>query len=98
MGTLTPGATYIYEKSDGIVYAREVGADPSTRQVVGYESAADYDPYNKDRRTQDGRPLIDNIREDRMWGEIRRAARTNPTLQDALDRAIMIYQLSKTDE
>jgi hypothetical protein len=31
-----------------------------------------------------------------MWGDIRRTARTNPTLQDALERAIMIYQLSKT--
>jgi hypothetical protein len=36
--------------------------------------------------------------EDKMWGEIRRAARTNPTLQDALERVIMIYQLSKTNE
>jgi hypothetical protein len=36
--------------------------------------------------------------EDKLWGEIRRAARTNPTLQDALERAIMIYKLTKTDE
>jgi hypothetical protein len=36
--------------------------------------------------------------EDKMWGEIRQAAKTNPTLQDALERAIMIYRLSKTDE
>jgi hypothetical protein len=27
---------------------------------------------------------------------MRRAARTNPTLQDALERAIMIYKLTKT--
>jgi hypothetical protein len=33
--------------------------------------------------------------EDKLWGEIRREARTNPTLQKALDRAIMIYKLSK---
>jgi hypothetical protein len=33
-----------------------------------------------------------------MWGEIRRAAATNPALQDVLDRAIMIYQLSKEHE
>lgn len=99
MGTLKPGVTYIYERADGIVYAREAGADPSTRQVVGYESGADYDPYTPiDSRTADGRPLRDYIRQDKLWADIRHAARTNPTLQDALDRAIMIYQLSKADE
>jgi len=103
MGNLTPGATYIYERADGIVYARESGADPSTRQVVGYESGTEYDPINGhkvdyDSRTSDGRPLREHIMEDKMWGEIRRAARTNPTLQDELNRVIMIYKLSKTNE
>jgi len=103
MGTLKPDATYIYERSDGIVYAREFGADPSTRQVVGYESGIEYDPVSGhkidyDSRTVDGRPLYDHIQENKMWGEIRRAAPTNPTLQDALERAIMIYKLTKTDE
>ena len=37
----------------------------------------------------------DQIREDKLWGEIRRMAPTNPALQKALDRAIMIYRLSK---
>ena len=103
MGNLKHGATLIYERADGIVYARESGADPSTRQVVGYESGTEYDPItghkiNYDSRTSDGRPLRDHMLEDKLWGEIRREARTNPTLQDALERAIMIYQLSKTDE
>jgi hypothetical protein len=103
MGNLTPGATYIYERADGIVYARESGADPSTRQVVGYESGKEYDPItghriDYDSRTSDGRPLREHIMEDKMWGEIRRAARTNPTLQDELNRVIMIYKLSKTNE
>ena len=101
MGSLKPGATYIYERAGGVVYAREFGADPATRQVIGY----DYDPitgqkipHEWDSRTSDGRPLRDHMLEDQMWGEIRRAARTNPTLQDALERAIMVYQLSKTHE
>jgi len=99
MGQLKPDATYIYERANGVVYAREFGADPSTRFEVGYE----YDPVtghriDHDERTNDGRPLFEHIQENKMWGEIRRAARTNPTLQDALERAIMIYQLSKTDE
>ena len=39
--------------------------------------------------------LHERIMEDKLWGEIRRAAPTNPALQKALDRAIMIYRLSK---
>jgi hypothetical protein len=86
MGNLKPGATYIYEKADGVTYAREFGADPSTRKEIGY----DYDP-----RTSDGRPLHDHLIDSKMWGEIHRMAKTNITLQKALDRAIMIYRLSK---
>ena len=93
MGNLKPGVTYIHERVDNVVYSREFGADPSTRQVAGWD-------YNKDNpnfdpRTTDGRPLIDQMREDQLWGEIRREAKTNITLQRALDRAIMIYKLSK---
>jgi hypothetical protein len=99
MGTLKPDTKYIYERANGVVYAREFGADPSTRFEVGYE----YDPVtghriDHDERTSDGRPLFEHIQENKMWGEIRRAARTNPTLQDELNRVIMIYKLTKTDE
>lgn len=82
MGKLKPGVTYIYERHDGVTYAREFGADPSTRQVVGYESDREYD-------------LIDSLQENKLWGAIRREAKNNPTLRDALDRAIVIYKLSK---
>jgi hypothetical protein len=99
MGSLKPGATYIYERTGNEVYAREFGADPADRTLVGYG----YDPItghriDYDSRTSDGRPLHDHIMEDKLWGEIRHAARTNPTLQDALEHAIMIYKLTKTDE
>jgi len=93
MGSLKPGATYIYERDGKTTYAREFGADPSTRQAIGWDYNKD-DP-NFDPRIKDGRPLIDQLREDKMWGEIRREAKTNITLQRALDRAIMIYKLSK---
>ena len=86
MGRLKPGATYIYERIDNVIYAREAGANPATRIEIG----RDYDP-----RTSNGIPLIEQVREDKMWGEIRRMAETNPTLQDALDKCIMIYKLSK---
>jgi hypothetical protein len=88
MGTLTPGVKYVYEKADGITYAREFGADPSTRQEVGW----DYDP-----RTSDGRPLRDHIMDDKLWGDIRRMAKTNPSLQEALDRVKVLYYLIKED-
>jgi len=93
MGSLKPGATLIHERVGSVVYTREFGADPSTRQVIGWD-------YNKndpkfDPRTSDGRPLHNHIMEDKLWGEIRREAKTNITLQKALDRAIMIYKLSK---
>ena len=86
---------WIFERADGVIYRRAFGADPATREVVGYESGQDYDPY-KDPRTSDGSPLIDHLRDDKLWGEIRRAARSNATLQDALDRVIEIYNLTKT--
>jgi hypothetical protein len=87
MGNLKPGATYIYERFNDEVYARELGA--TERKLVGYD-------YKRvDPRTEDGQPLSERIQEDKLWGEIRREAKTNITLQSALDRAIMIYKLSK---
>lgn len=89
MGSLTPGATYIYERVDGVVYSREFGADPSTRKEIG---------WNWDSRTSDGRPLIDHLRDSKLWGEIHRAAKTNITLQRALEQCIIIYELSKDND
>lgn len=99
MGTLKPGATYVYERVGNEVYARESGADPATRRLIGYNhDPVTGHPIDYDKRTSDGRPLFDHIREDKMWGEIRRMARTSPALQDALERAIMIYKLIKVDK
>jgi hypothetical protein len=87
MGTLKPGATYIYERSGGTIYAREFGQ--SDRTVVGY----DHDPS-----TPDGRPMQQHIDEYQLWPKIHRAAQHNPALREALDRAIIIYKLSQPDE
>jgi len=86
MGQLKPSATLIYERDGDTVYQREAGADPATRPEVGHEY---------DCRTSDGRPLWEQIKEAKLWGDIHRAARTNPALQDALDRAIMVYHLTR---
>jgi hypothetical protein len=82
MGSLTPGATYVYERSDGVIYAREVGTNPDTRFVVGYESPQDYD-----RAT--------GVKEEKVWKDIRHAAKTDPKLQEALERVKILYELSK---
>ena len=42
MGTLKPDATYVYERVGNEVYARESGADPNTRILMGYA----YDPVS----------------------------------------------------
>ncbi len=86
MGNLKPGAEYIYTRKGSVVFQREKGS--LKEEAIGW----DYDP-----RTSDGRPLVDHIKDSKLWGEIHRAAKTNPLLQEALDRAIMIYHLSKKD-
>ena len=44
MGSLKPGAKYIYEKGDGITYAREFGAPHNERFEIG----RDYKRFLKD--------------------------------------------------
>jgi len=96
MGNLKPGARYIYERSNGVTYAREFGSDPSTREAIGW----DYDPTkpNFDPRTKDGRPLHDHIMEDQLWGEIRRKAQTHPGLAAELERVIIYYRLLEDND
>jgi hypothetical protein len=77
MSKLKPNQSYIYEKADGITYAREFGA--TERIVVGYDFTAE------------------EKLEDELWKEIRKAAKTNKSLQRALDRAKILYRLSKDD-
>ena len=91
MGSLKPGATYAYKHQDGVVYATEAGS--LNKQVHGWMYDKDHPSF--DPRTSDGRPLHDHLMDSRMWGEIRRAARTNSTLQEAIERVIIIYHLSK---
>jgi hypothetical protein len=75
----------IYESPDGgeTVYVSESGQDPSMRQLHS--------------QSQKANVIRDGIRESQLWHEIRLAAKDNPALQDALDRAIVIYELSKRD-
>ena len=90
MGSLTPGATYIYERNGEEIYAREVGK--TERRLIGYQYENKIDP-----RTNDGRPLFEHLKEDKLWGEIRRAAKSNEALQKALESVKILYWLSKQD-
>jgi hypothetical protein len=86
MGNLKPGATYIYERVGNTVYARESGSDPMDRFIVGQ----DYDnEYMKS--------FSDQYFLETEWAEIIKEARTNPVLQEAIDRVKITYHLSKKD-
>lgn len=84
MGSLKPGATYIYERVDGVVYAREQGS--LQREAIGWD--ADAAPTD----------TIQQLEENKLWGNIFRASRTNQALREALDRAKIIYELSRKDD
>ena len=90
MGSLKPGATYIYERNGKVVYSREFGAPAETRQVVGWE----YDPINPGL-TPEFEAWRKNFAEEYLWNEIMTAAKDNPALQEALERVKVIYYLSK---
>lgn len=85
MGSLNPGATYIYERSGGTIYAREVGR--TERTIVGYDSLT----------VSDGATSVPPHVVSSEWNQIFRAAETNSALQAALDRVKIIYNLSKQD-
>ena len=71
----------IYESPDGgeTVYVREFGGEQRQLHSESPKAVS----------------LHEQIKEDKLWGNIRRAAKTNPTLKQALDEAILIYTLSK---
>jgi hypothetical protein len=79
MGSLTPGATYIYESPDGgdTVYAREAGK--TERIMIGQNTRA--------------KSLMEKIQEDKLWGDIRRMSETDPAMAELLERAKVYYYL-----
>jgi hypothetical protein len=87
MGSLTPNVKLIYERVGGTVYARREGE--TERTVVGYD-------YKRD--PLDHRNYMSDPNESQLWHDIREEARTNPVLQDALERVKVLYYLSKSDK
>lgn len=82
MSQLDPGTTYVYERDRGRIYARKSGE--TTRTLIGEEYA-----LGTNRRRME---LADE------WGPIFEAAEHNPALQDALERAKLVYELSRTQD
>ena len=73
----------IYESPDNgeTVYVRNIG---SRDRELHHVSSKQTD-------------IINRIREDQLWDQIRILARTHPALQAELDRVIMFYNLIKDD-
>ena len=72
----------IYESPDGgeTVYVREHG---STQRHLHSESSRAID-------------IKEQIREDQLWNQIRKDAKTNSTLQNAIEQVKLIYHLGKS--
>ena len=75
----------IYESPDGgkTVYVREPGSAVQSRKLH-WES-------------DDVKDLRETMMEDKLWGEIHRAAKTNVALADILEQAKMVYALIKKE-
>ena len=84
MGSLTPGATYIYERVGDKVYAREEGK--TERSLVGYDWKRD---------PLDHRNYMSSPHDAQLWHDIRQAALDNKELEYALERVKLLYYLSR---
>lgn len=83
MGSLTPGASYIYEHENGITYARKNGE--KARQIIGYK----HDSFTEN--------IAINYELEILWKEILKESLTNNTLHEALERVKILYHLSKNN-
>lgn len=81
MGRLKPGASFDYEKHGPYTIATEI--ETNERLIIGYDYSQNY-ATNRE-----------SMQDSKFWGDLRREAQTNVALQRALDRAILIYKLSK---
>lgn len=75
--------TYIFESPDGgqTVYRRQLGQTQRELHSISEEK------HKWDQQ----------LEEEMLWTKIVQTAKNNPTLQEALDRARVIYELIKND-
>lgn len=74
----------IFESPDQgeTVYKREIGS--LNRELVSI--------------SEKKKSMYEQLKEDQLWGEIRRKAKTNVALNDILNQAIMVYNLIKDEK
>lgn len=82
MGTLKPGATYVYERADGRIYAREFGK--TERQIVGYDSGV--------LETREMRYYLNHM------NQVLAMCETDPAMRELIDQLFMLYNLKKKHE
>lgn len=80
MGSLKPGATYIYERADGVIYAREFGE--TKRRVVGYEG-------NDTTVSESTKRLLSEL------NEVVKMCEVDPGMKELLDQLFVMYNLKK---
>jgi len=75
---------YVFESPDGghTVYRRHVGKQDRELVKVSPEKQS----------------TMEMIREDKLWGGIRRAAKTDPALKEMLDQVRVYYELKHNAE
>lgn len=82
MGTLKTGATYIYERANGRIYAREFGQHD--RKLVGYEAGA--------QQTESSRRMMSEM------NEVLTMCEKDPAMNHLLEQLLVMYNLKKTHE
>lgn len=80
MGSLKPGATYVYEYQNGRIFAREFGQ--TDRQLVGYDSKIEEYKYR--------RFYMNEI------NAILTMCESHPDMQDLWEKLLIMYNLRKT--
>lgn len=79
MGTLSPGATYVYERADGRIYAREFGK--TDRKLIGYELGHQVAAERRYYETH--------------MNEILLMCERHPDMKELLDKLFVLYNLRK---
>jgi hypothetical protein len=87
MGNLIPDQALIYERSNGIVYARY--RDPPYNKLERWIIGGDADKVAE---------VSDNLFTHRDWYEILRLSNSNPTLKKQLDQLLTTYYILKDDK
>ena len=82
MGTLEPNETLIYERADGVVYARYANKPEIPRWIVGGDPGAVARAQGK---------LLDYSE----WMDLCEATQTNETLRKLMNKLVTTYNLVK---